>query len=100
GKEVGRAPIATAEEVAEAVRSAKGAQGPWSRQSYRERARVVMRARQIVLDELEVIALLISKETGKPVAEAVSMELVPTLDLTQFFARRTHRLLRPEKINI
>src|SRR5436305_3713746 len=59
-----------------------------------------MRARRIVLDELEEIATLISKETGKPVAEAISMELVPTLDLMQFFARRTHRLLRPEKINI
>jgi succinate-semialdehyde dehydrogenase/glutarate-semialdehyde dehydrogenase len=59
-----------------------------------------MRARGIVLAELEEIALLISQETGKPVAEAISMELTPTLDLMQFFARRTRRLLRAEKINI
>ncbi|HKC64300.1 MAG TPA: aldehyde dehydrogenase family protein [Pyrinomonadaceae bacterium] len=100
GEEVGRAPIASAEEVAEAVKLARRAQAAWGMQSYGERAKLVMRARRIVLDELEEIALLISRETGKPVAEAISMELVPTLDLMQFFARRTSRLLRPQKINI
>jgi acyl-CoA reductase-like NAD-dependent aldehyde dehydrogenase len=100
GEEVGRVPIASAEEVALAVKRARQAQVAWSLESYRERARVIMRARQIALDELEEIATLISRETGKPVAEAISMELVPTLDLMQFFARRTHQLLRPEKINI
>jgi succinate-semialdehyde dehydrogenase/glutarate-semialdehyde dehydrogenase len=34
------------------------------------------------------------------VVEAISMELAPTLDLMQFFARRTERLLRSEKIDI
>jgi succinate-semialdehyde dehydrogenase/glutarate-semialdehyde dehydrogenase len=53
-----------------------------------------------VLAELEEIALLISKETGKPLTEAISMELSPTLDLMQFFARRTKRMLRAEKIDI
>jgi succinate-semialdehyde dehydrogenase/glutarate-semialdehyde dehydrogenase len=59
-----------------------------------------MRARSLVLEELEEIAALISRESGKPSAEAVAMEIVPTLDLMQFFARRTARLLRPEKIDI
>ena len=100
GEEIGRAPIVSAGEVAEAVRRARQAQTAWAGQSFRERARVIMRARRIVLDELEEIALLISRETGKPVVEAISMELTPTLDLMQFFARRTRQLLRPQKINI
>ncbi len=100
GEEVGRVPVTSAAEVSEAVKRAREAQKAWGALSYTERARVVMRARRIVLDELEEIALLVSRETGKPVAEAVSMELAPTLDLMQFFARRTRRLLRPEKIDI
>jgi succinate-semialdehyde dehydrogenase/glutarate-semialdehyde dehydrogenase len=59
-----------------------------------------MRARSLVLEEIEQIALLISRETGKPVAEAISMEITPTLDLMQYFARRSARLLKPEKIGI
>jgi succinate-semialdehyde dehydrogenase/glutarate-semialdehyde dehydrogenase len=100
GEEVGRVPLAAAEEVKEAVKRARLAQSAWAKEDYGERAAIVMRARRIVLDELEEIALLISRETGKPVAEAVSMELAPTLDLMQFFARRTKRLLRAEKIDI
>jgi acyl-CoA reductase-like NAD-dependent aldehyde dehydrogenase len=100
GEEVGRAPLASAEDVAVAVKRAHEAQSVWAKESYAARGQLVMRARRIVLDELEEIALLISRETGKPVAEAISMELAPTLDLMQFFARRTKRMLRAEKINI
>jgi acyl-CoA reductase-like NAD-dependent aldehyde dehydrogenase len=100
GEEVGRVPLASAEDVNEAVRRARRAQSAWAEQSYAERGTLVMRARRIVLEEMEEIALLVSKETGKPVAEAISMEITPTLDLMQFFARRTKHLLRSAKINI
>src|SRR3989440_4975379 len=100
GEEIGRAPLTSAEEVVAAVKRARGVQNAWAKQSFRERARIVMRARRIAVDEMEEIALLISRETGKPIVEAISMELTPTLDLMQFFARRTRQLLRPQKINI
>ncbi|MGA9994898.1 MAG: aldehyde dehydrogenase family protein [Pyrinomonadaceae bacterium] len=100
GEEVGRAPAASASEVRERVERAREAQKSWAMLSYAERGRIVLRARAVVLDEMERIASLISQETGKPVAEAMAMELAPTLDLMQFFARRTRRLLRAEKINI
>jgi acyl-CoA reductase-like NAD-dependent aldehyde dehydrogenase len=100
GAEVGRVPVATAEEVARAVARARAAQAEWGARSYAERGRVLMRARAAVLEEMDAIAELISRESGKPVAEALMMELVPTLDLMQFFARRASRLLRPERISI
>jgi len=100
GEELGRVTVASSEEVARAVERARRAQTHWAKLSFRERGRVVMRARAIVLDETEEIAELISKESGKPVDEAISMEIVPTLDLMQFFGRKTAKLLKPEKINI
>jgi succinate-semialdehyde dehydrogenase/glutarate-semialdehyde dehydrogenase len=100
GEELGRTEVATAEEVAATVERARRAQADWAASSFSERGKVVMRARQIVLDEMEEIARLISRECGKPVAEALSMELAPTLDLMQYFARRTGKLLRPQKIDI
>lgn len=100
GEEIGRLPIATGREVAQAVERARRAQKEWSKLSFTERGRVVMRARRIVLDEIEELAAMISREAGKPVNEAISMEIVPTLDLMQYFARKTARLLRPQKIDI
>ena len=100
GEELGRVPLGTAEDVRRAVERARGAQKTWARLSFAERGRLVMRARQLVLDEMDEVARLVSRESGKPEAEALAMEVVPTLDLMQFFARRTERLLRDEKIDI
>ncbi|HEY0078133.1 MAG TPA: aldehyde dehydrogenase family protein [Pyrinomonadaceae bacterium] len=100
GEELGRVRLCSAEDVRGALARARAAQKQWGALSYAERGRVVMRARAIVLEELDAIAELIARESGKPVAEAISMELTPTLDLMQFFARRTARLLRDEKIDI
>jgi succinate-semialdehyde dehydrogenase/glutarate-semialdehyde dehydrogenase len=100
GEEIGRAPLTLPEEVARAVGRAREAQRQWSQRSFRERGRVVMKARVIILEELDQIALLISRETGKPVTEAIAMELTPTLDLMQYFARQTRELLRPRRIGL
>src|SRR5438445_3128936 len=99
-EEVGRVPLTMPEEVARAVDRARAAQTHWAAKSFRERSRVVMKARKLVLKELEEIALLISRETGKPAAEAIAMELTPSLDLMQYFARKTESLLQRERINI
>jgi acyl-CoA reductase-like NAD-dependent aldehyde dehydrogenase len=100
GEEIGRVPIASQEDVATALKRARAAQPAWAGLSFENRGRIIMRARELVLREMEEIALLISRESGKPRVEAISMELAPTLDLMQFFARRTRKLLRSERINI
>ncbi len=100
GEEIGRAPLINGAGVAGAVSRARAAQHAWAELSYRQCARFILRAREIVLDQLEEIATLISRETGKPATEAISMEIVPTLDLMHYFAENTHRLLDPRKIDI
>lgn len=100
GEEIGRAPLTMPEEVARAVGRAREAQREWSKRSFRERGRLIMRARKIILKEMEDIALLISRETGKPVAEAISMELATALDLMQYFARKAASLLSPRRISV
>jgi succinate-semialdehyde dehydrogenase/glutarate-semialdehyde dehydrogenase len=100
GEEVGRVHHCSATEVVRAVERARAAQKEWAELSLRERAALILRARELILNEMDEIAQLISRESGKPTAEAVAMEIVPTLDLMRYFARHTGRLLRAERINI
>src|SRR5712692_5596379 len=100
GEEVGRAPLRTPAEVEQAVRRARAAQPAWASLSFRDRARVILKAREIMLGDMDQIARLISRETSKPVSEALAMELVPTLDAMQYFARGSEALLRQQKIDI
>ncbi len=100
GEENGRVPLLSASDVAAAVRRARHAQPAWAQLSYQVRAEVVLRAREIVLAHVDEIATLISRETGKPPAEATSMEVVPTLDLMHYFAHNAEKMLRRQKIDI
>src|SRR5690606_27367082 len=100
GEELGRVPITSPEDVAAAVAKAREASRMWALTHFEERTQLVMRAREIVLAQMDEIAKLISAETGKPVNEAISMEIVPVLDLMQFFARKTKKILRPRRVGI
>jgi len=100
GEEIGRAPLMNAADVAVAVSRARAAQHAWAALTYRQRAPFILRAREIVLDQIEEIAALISRETGKPAVEAISMEIVPTLDLMHYFAQNTRRLLDHRRIGL
>ena len=100
GEEVGRVPVASADAVEDAVSRGRTAFTEWKRTSFAERSKLVMTAREIILAELDEIAHLISRESGKPVAEALSMEIAPVLDLMQYFARNAEKLLRPKRVGI
>lgn len=100
GEEIGRTPQTMPEDVARAVGRARDAQRSWSEQSFRQRGRIVMKARKLILQEMEQIALLIARETGKPLAEAISMEIAPTLDLMQYFVRKSAHMLKPTRISV
>jgi succinate-semialdehyde dehydrogenase/glutarate-semialdehyde dehydrogenase len=100
GEELGRVPLGSKDDVERSIAHAREAQKSWAVLSFDKRAEFIMRARTLLLEEMDEIASLISSETGKPRSEALAMEILPTLDLMQFFARKTGRLLRPEKIDI
>ncbi len=100
GAEVGRVAQVSPEDVNAGVERGRAAFQSWRKTSFRERKAFIMKARKVLISEMDEIASLISRESGKPVAEAFSMEIAPVLDLMQYFARETEKLLRTAKINI
>ncbi len=100
GEAIGSCPLTTPAEVHAAVQRARAAKPAWASLTYQERAKYILSAREIVLDQLDEISNLVSSETGKPAPEALSMEVVPTLDLMHYFAHKTESLLKDDKINI
>src|SRR5687767_3490692 len=100
GEEVGRVPQTSPDDVRAAVGRAREAFHKWKTTSFRERRELIMRAREVILSEMDEIAHLIAAESGKPFGEAIAMEIAPVLDLMQYFARRTERILKPKRIGI
>jgi succinate-semialdehyde dehydrogenase/glutarate-semialdehyde dehydrogenase len=100
GEEIGRVPDMGAEEVRAAVERGWTAFAAWKNTSFATRKRLVMQAREVILPQVDEIAHLISAESGKPFGEAIAMEIAPVLDLMQYFARNSEKLLKPRKVGI
>ena len=86
-------PIFSLPDVFMAVQRARSAQPMWENLGFKKRGWLMMELRRIILRRMDEIAELISKENGKPVIEAISHDIMPTLDLITYFAKKSAKLL-------
>jgi acyl-CoA reductase-like NAD-dependent aldehyde dehydrogenase len=98
GEKIATLPAASAEDVAQAVARARAAQALWEKKSFRERADVLFRYRDLLVDHQERLADILTAETGKPKDEAYGNELFYLYDAIGFWAKNAARYLAPEKI--
>jgi acyl-CoA reductase-like NAD-dependent aldehyde dehydrogenase len=91
-------PIASPEEVAEAVERARKAQAIWRARSFAERAELLYRFRDLLIDEQERLADILTSESGKPRAEVYGNELFYLCDVIGFWASNAAKFLKAEKI--
>ncbi len=100
GEEVGRVLMVSAVVVRAAIVGSREVLHLWKTTSFAERKALVMRAREIILGDIDGIAKLISAESGKPFGEAIAMEIAPVLDLMQWIARGAEEMLKPKRVGI
>jgi succinate-semialdehyde dehydrogenase/glutarate-semialdehyde dehydrogenase len=98
GEAFAQASLLDAAQAAEALAAAQSAFPAWRRTSFAERRRLVDRWRQAVVDDADAIARLIEQEQGKPAAEALSLEVLPSLDALVYLSRNAEELLRDEPV--
>jgi succinate-semialdehyde dehydrogenase/glutarate-semialdehyde dehydrogenase len=96
GSELGRVPALDEVGLRSAVEAAKQALPAWSATPVAERQRLLGRWLSIMVAEEAPLSELIAREGGKPVAEALLVDVFPACEVLSFLARRLHRLLAPE----
>ena len=70
----------------------------WAQLSLADRARYMLRARDVLLEELDDLAALLTAEQGKPRMESYTMELVPTVDALTWIGDEGPEILADERI--
>jgi acyl-CoA reductase-like NAD-dependent aldehyde dehydrogenase len=91
-------PTASTAHVAEAVGRARKAQALWRTRSFAQRAQLLYRFRDLLIDEQERLADILTSESGKPAAEVYGNELFYLCDVIGFWAKNAAKFLEPEKI--
>ena len=97
---VGKVREAAPEDVEEHVRIAWKGFEEWSARPLDQRKRVLAGLSPLILAQAEDIAALITREMGKPYAEAFTAELEPTLDLIAYYVRKAHKFLDPQRVRL
>ena len=98
GDKLSDVPVASSEDVRRAVEQARAAQLRWAQKSFDDRAELLYRYRDLLIDNQEKIADLVTGETGKPRSEVYGNELFYLCDAIGFWAKNAPKYLRPETI--
>jgi acyl-CoA reductase-like NAD-dependent aldehyde dehydrogenase len=98
GRVVGYVPANTPDEVREAVARARRAQPAWGALPASERARRLGDVRHRMGAMMDDLLATVSLETGKPRAEALAHDVLPSLLTLAYLERIAPRTLAPERV--
>ena len=98
GRRLGSVPTIAPERVQSVVDDVAEVQPYWAALEPAERGRYMRRAAQVIIDSLEPLAQLLTREQGKPRSESYTMELLPTIDALHWIAAEGPRILADERI--
>ena len=95
---IGILPNVGAKQIAEAVSRATAAQVRWAATPVRDRLRILARFAELLCEQKDSVAAVISREAGKPEAEALSTEILVVLDTVKFLQKYVPAFLKPEPV--
>ncbi len=93
GEEIATVSALDADGAVDAVGAAKEAFPEWSKTPVEERQRLIGRWLQIMLEERDELARLVSMEGGKPITEAQLVDVFPGLETLSYYAENLTDLL-------
>ncbi len=91
GEEIARVPDLGRAETRAAIEAAQRAFHPWSRLLAKERSRIIRRWFDLIIDHLDELALILTREQGKPLAEAKG-EILYGSGFVEFYAEEAKRI--------
>ena len=100
GELVGTVETLTPAKVQGVVDDVAEVQPFWAALSLEDRARYLRRAGDVLLEDLDEIAELLTTEQGKPRVESYTMELLPTIDSLKWIADNGPEILADEKLSM
>ena len=98
GEPVGAVETIEPGDVQDVVDDVAEVQPFWAQLSLSDRGRYMRRAADALVEDLEGVADLITREQGKPITESYVMELIPTIDALHWCADAGPKILGDEKV--
>ena len=91
---------ANSDEISAVMTQAKIAQSQWKKTTLKERVELMHRVADVVIQQQDRIMDVVMRETGKPMQEAMAMEVFSAVDSLVFYAKRAEKWLSDKKIKM
>lgn len=88
---------ATAEEIKTAYQQSQTAFADWKDKSIQERSKYLKQIRQVISNNLDEIITTIVEDTGKAEVEALTTDILVSLDLIKYYEKNAEEILATEK---
>src|SRR5437667_319981 len=100
GELVGTVETLKPDQVQSVVDDVAEVQPFWGQLTLADRARYLRRAAGVLVEEVDEVAELLTREQGKPITESYTMEVVPTIDVLHWCAEAGPKILADEPIRM
>src|SRR5919108_1584110 len=100
GTRIGSVPAVPPDAVQAVVDEVAEVQPFWAELPASDRARYMRRTAQVLIDNLDELTELLTREQGKPRNESYSMELLPTVDDLHWIADAGPEILADERVRL
>ncbi len=91
GAEIGRVPALTIDHVRRAINAAQSAQAEWAARTAKQRADILRRWFNLVMENQDDLGMILTREQGKPLAEAKG-EIAYGASFIEWFAEEARRV--------
>lgn len=100
GEPIGETPVTLMPEIPRVVSLAQVAQGMWKSLTLTQRLSYIQNFRALLASEADRLAELVTKETGKPLAESFGGEVFPALETCRWLHENAYSVLENEPVGL
>ncbi len=97
---IGEVPVMSRDEVNAAMVRARAAQKLWAEKPLKERAKVLLRAMEIVIARQDELIDIIGRETGRSGVETLMMEILSVCDMLNHHAKTAQKQLGDREVSV
>ena len=99
GEIIGKTPENTVEELERAVALAKDAQYDWANLGFQERAQYLFTIRDYIVENVDKLSDVISKDSGKTKMDALSTEVLSAALAITYYAKNAKKVLKRKRLH-
>jgi succinate-semialdehyde dehydrogenase/glutarate-semialdehyde dehydrogenase len=98
GKSIGKFGLHTINDLQDMIVASRKAQSEWKQVPLRERSSKILKIKNYLVENIDLLVQTISEDNGKVRFDALSTEILPAVMATQYYAKKAPKFLKPKRI--